>query len=64
MNVDKAIDIICFCYILYSLYRFLKELDLMVLDHEERIKKLDELVKRWAKDHAERLHKLERGEKK
>lgn len=64
MNVDKAIEIIFFCYGVYAFYRFLKELERMALDHEECIKKLDELVKHWAKDHAERLHKLERGEKK
>lgn len=41
MTLSKAIEVIFFCYGLYSLYRFLKELQRMVLDHEERIERLE-----------------------
>lgn len=41
MSLDKAIEVIFFCYGIYSLYRFLKELERMALDHEERLKRLE-----------------------
>jgi len=41
MTLSKAIELVFFCYGLYSTYRFLKELQRIALDHEERLERLE-----------------------